>query len=102
MIEIAFSASNLFRQQNILVQAHFNDTEIKSKLDFSKPINFLLHGWLDGILDRNMHLGAQNKIEPNDHNGMYIYEWIFIASILDRTVKKCFSRRICKIKVGCE
>lgn len=69
-IEIATFASYFFRHQDVVVQVHFNDTELESKLEFSKPINFLIHGWLDGLLDRNMYLGAQNKIEPNDHNGI--------------------------------
>lgn len=57
-------------------QGILNDSNIKSKIDFSKPINFLIHGWLSGLLDRNMHLGNQNKTEPNDHNGMRTFVYI--------------------------
>lgn len=50
-------------------QVFLNDSDIKEKLDFSKPINFLTHGWLSGLLDRNMHLLNFDDV-PNDYDGM--------------------------------
>lgn len=50
-------------------QVFLNDSDIDEKLDFSKPINFLLHGWLSGLLDRNMHLLGYDDV-PYEYVGM--------------------------------
>lgn len=62
-------------------QAFLNDSDINAKLDFSKPINFLTHGWLSGLLDRNMHLlGFDDK--PNEYDGMYMQRYtVCISSV---------------------
>lgn len=45
-----------------------NDSEIELKLDFSKPVNFLLHGWLAGLLEGNMH--SEGSDIPHEDDGM--------------------------------
>lgn len=57
--------------QMSISQVFLNDSNINGKLDFSKPINFLTHGWLSGLLDRNMHLRGFNET-PNEYDGIYI------------------------------
>lgn len=54
-----------------------NDSAIETKLDFSKPINFLLHGFLAGLLDGNMHSGGTEK--PTEDDGKA--EMIFLKAI---------------------
>lgn len=55
-------------------QAFLNDSHIEKKLDFSRPINFVTHGWLSGLLDRNMHLlGFDDK--PNEYDGTSVQNY---------------------------
>lgn len=48
-------------------QVFMHDHRIESKLDFSKPINFIIHGWMSGVLDANLH--ARGKV-PDESEGM--------------------------------
>lgn len=50
-------------------QTFLDDAEINSKLDFAKPINFLIHGWVSGLLDQNMHK-PNLVVKPNEYYGM--------------------------------
>lgn len=59
--------------QKELKQAFLNDKDIDSKLDFSKPVNFLIHGWLSGLYDGNMHMEELNIRTPSD-SGMYLLD----------------------------
>lgn len=47
--------------QTDLNQTFFNDPDIESKIDLSKPVSFLVHGWLGGLNGGNMYLPAENK-----------------------------------------
>lgn len=59
-------------------QTFMDDAEINSKLDFGKPINFLIHGFVSGLLDQNMHLPNLN-INPNEYYGVFTYKQVFLA-----------------------
>lgn len=50
-------------------QTFLDDAEINLKLDFKKPINFLIHGWVSGLLDQNMHL-PDLDVKPNEYYGV--------------------------------
>lgn len=52
-----------------------HDRDIESKLDFSKPINFLIHGWMSGILDANLHANG-NVPEKNEINKRHSEGWM--------------------------
>lgn len=41
--------------QNLFQEITLTDTEIQSKLDLTKPVNFVIHGYLGG-LDVGMNL----------------------------------------------
>lgn len=45
-----------------------NDPDIKSKIDFSKKVNFVIHGWLGGLYDGNMH----SPLIDRSSEGLYI------------------------------
>lgn len=48
-------------------QVFLHDRYIDSKLDFSKKTNFVIHGWMSGILDANLHAKG---IIPDESEGM--------------------------------
>lgn len=50
-----FTTSN----KTFLNQTFFNDPNIKQKIDFSRPVNFVIHGWLGGINGGNIYLPAE-------------------------------------------
>ncbi|XP_031616461.1 phospholipase A1-like isoform X2 [Contarinia nasturtii] len=43
-------------KQTDLKQTFLNDPDIKSKIDFTKPVNFLIHGWMGGLNGGNIYL----------------------------------------------
>lgn len=53
-----------------MIQTFLDDAEINAKLDFTKPINFLHHGWVSGLMDENMHL-PNLTTKPNEYYGMF-------------------------------
>lgn len=40
-----------YRNQKELQKVTLNDPNVRSKLDFTKPINFLIHGWFGLVND---------------------------------------------------
>lgn len=42
-------------------QTYFNDPDILQKLDMTKPVSFLIHGWLGGLNGGNMYLPYEVK-----------------------------------------
>lgn len=49
-----------------LNQTYQNDSEILEKLDFTKPVNFVIHGWLGGLNGGNIYLPVE--VQPNSGN----------------------------------
>lgn len=68
IFELKFSNFLYASHQKTLKRIFFNDPDIESKLDFSKPINFIIHGWLSGLLQEG-DLHADGKI-ANENDGM--------------------------------
>lgn len=58
-----------------------DDAEINSKLDFTKPINFLIPGFVSGLIDQNMHLPNSN-INPNDYHGVFAVTQMFFFCMI--------------------
>lgn len=46
-----FLAFSHYRNQKELQQVTLNDPNVALKLDFTKPINFLIHGWFGLVAD---------------------------------------------------
>lgn len=53
---IFFHKSN----QNDVKQVILNDADVESKLDFSKPINFFIHGWYGGVANVDGSIPLKN------------------------------------------
>lgn len=55
-------------EQGDLNQTFINDTDIDAKIDFTKPVNFVIHGWFGGLHGGNMYLVTNSE----SRSGMYI------------------------------
>lgn len=66
-----------YSNQKDLKQVTLNDPEITSKLDFSKPINFIIHGWL-GINEQ-----ANGEVMYK-RDGMYCLEFFTLRHLARR------------------
>lgn len=53
---------NSFSQQTELKQVILEDSDVESKLNFSKPFALVIHGWLSGLLE------GTNRV-PNEKDG---------------------------------
>lgn len=54
-------------EQNDVNQTFINDTDIQAKIDFTKPVNFVIHGWLGGLYGGNIYL-VENADSTNGMN----------------------------------
>lgn len=59
-------------------RVYLEDRYIESKLDFSKPINFVVHGWMSGVLDANLHAKGS---ELDENEGLHH----------EKHLRKCFN-----------
>lgn len=69
----------VIRKQSDLKQTFLNDPNIESKVDFTKPIHLLIHGWLGGLDGGNMYLPFRTK------NGMGKY--IELPWLIEKDIK---------------
>lgn len=49
--------------QNDVNQVILNDANVKTKLDFSKPINFYIHGWYGAVANVDDSIPLKNDGE---------------------------------------
>lgn len=60
--------------QTNLIQTFFNDPNVTTKIDFSRPVSFVIHGWLGGLNGGNIFLPAQIR----SSSGVYTFTYICI------------------------
>lgn len=46
---LALGANNHRSDKKVVRQTFRNDSSISAKIDFTRPVNFLIHGWFGGI-----------------------------------------------------
>lgn len=54
-----------------LNQTYFNDPDIVEKIDMTKPVSFLIHGWLGGLNGGNMYLPYEVKPKKGMREKLY-------------------------------
>ncbi|XP_058457697.1 lipase member I-like [Malaya genurostris] len=64
--DVTFWCGN--RNSSQFMQTFFNDTDLDSKIDFTKPLTFIIHGWLDNATRIWVKTMARDVIKYGDTN----------------------------------
>lgn len=62
-------------QRKELKKTLHNDPDINSKIDFSKKVNFVIHGWLGGLHDGNMHSPRTDRSNQGLYGHKIMHFW---------------------------